>query len=114
MVPVVVWRDCYGKSGPDKRRPDERRIRNLGRLSHRAVRDTRHECLEREKGTIGGIGVAGRCSLDRTKPDPEEGVGRRWTDGDFVGRYWENKRWRWKGNVGGWKKRDKDTGSEDK
>ena len=28
MGPVVVWRDCYGKSGSDKRHPDERRIRS--------------------------------------------------------------------------------------
>ena len=28
MGPVVVWRDCYGKSGSDRRHPDERRIRS--------------------------------------------------------------------------------------
>ena len=63
---------------------------------------------------IGDIGVDGRCSLDRTKPDSEEGLARRWTDGDCVDKGWENKRWRWKSSVGDWRRKDKDTGSEDK
>ena len=108
-MPVVVWRHRHGKYRHDKRRADERR---KGRLSHRAARDTRGGCWEWEKKTIGGIGVDGGCSLDMINLILRGA--RRWTDGDCVDRDWKSMRWRWKGSVGDRRRKDKDTGSEDK